>query len=295
MRVTVCICTFQRPALLKRLLAEVSQQDVCGQFQYCVVVADNDALRSAEPVVLAMAAGYPVKLTYCCEPVRNIALARNKALSCAKGEFVAFIDDDEFPVANWLRVLLGTCNGQGVGGVLGPVLPRFEGSPPSWVLKGAFCSRPRHPTGFLMNWRECRTGNVLLKREMLDGLEEPFRAEFGTGGEDVDFFRRMMQRGHSFIWCDEAVVYETVPPHRWRRAFMLRRALLRGQTAWKQPEGRWLGIAKTIIAIPLYTMSLPILLLVGHHWYMKCLVRLCDHLGKMLAMLGMHLVRERIM
>ena len=33
---------------------------------------------------------------------QNIALARNKAIENAKGDFIAFIDDDEFPLDQWL-------------------------------------------------------------------------------------------------------------------------------------------------------------------------------------------------
>jgi len=45
----------------------------------------------------------------------------------------------------------------------------------------------------------------------------------------------MIERGHAFVWCNEAVVYEVVPPVRWRRTFMLRRALLRGKVSPLDP------------------------------------------------------------
>ena len=69
---------------------------------------------------------------------------------------------------------------------------------------------------------------------MFAGDAQPFRPEFLTG-EDQDFFRRMIDRGHVFVWCDEAVAYEVVPPVRWRRTFMLRRALLRGRISLLHP------------------------------------------------------------
>ena len=58
-------------------------------------------------------------------------------------------------------------------------------------------------------------------------MHQPFNPEFRQG-EDQDFFRRMIDHGHVFIWCNEAVAYEVVPPIRWKRTFMLKRALLRG-------------------------------------------------------------------
>src|SRR5438105_4034195 len=82
--------------------------------------------------------------------------------------------------------------------------------------------RPEHPTGTALSWRDARTGNVLLRRSALEGLGSPFRAEFGSGSEDQDFFRRLGQKGRKFVWCKEAIVYETVPAGRWRRGFMLK-------------------------------------------------------------------------
>src|SRR5664280_1724691 len=49
--ISVCICTYKRPWLLKRLLGEIGKQETGGLFSYSIVVADNDALRSAEATV----------------------------------------------------------------------------------------------------------------------------------------------------------------------------------------------------------------------------------------------------
>ena len=40
-------------------------------------------------------------------PDRNLSKSRNMALSVARGEFVAFIDDDAYPTEWWLEDLLG--------------------------------------------------------------------------------------------------------------------------------------------------------------------------------------------
>src|SRR5688572_11922578 len=126
-------------------------------------------------------------------------------------------------------------------------------------------------------------------------MEEPFAVEFGTGGEDQDFFRRTMASGHVFAWCNEAIAYETVPPARWKRSFMLKRALLRGRNSLKHPKGRIVMVAKSLLAVPLYVLSLPMTLVVGQHKFMKCLVKLCDHFGRVLTILRLNPVREREM
>lgn len=293
--VTVCICTFKRAALLTRLLEKLDEQVAQGKFTYSAVVADNDSARSAEDVVASVARRIKFNVVYCCEPVQNIALVRNRALAHADGDFIAFIDDDEFPVPEWLDKMLATCRASNAAGVLGPVRPHFDEPPPRWLVKGRFCERPEHPTGTVMHWTKCRTGNVVFRRAIIDGIGEPFLRQFGTGGEDQDFFRRMSDKGNTFVWCNEAPAYETVPPGRWTRSYMFKRALLRGRNVLKHPKGRVRLVLQSLIAVPLYTLLLPITLLVGQHVFVKIAVKFCDHAGRLLTLVHLNPVNERQM
>lgn len=294
--ISVCICTFKRPEMLRRLLDAVAQQRVDAGLTFSVVVVDNDEERSAETVVAEFArttANIPV--TYDCETRRNIAFARNLTIRRATGDFIAFIDDDEFPVPDWLSLLFKTCQERKVAGVLGPVRPHFEETPPEWIIRGRFCERPEHPTGTLMNSSECRTGNVLFRKSILPPNAPPFSEQFGTGGEDVDFFMRMSALGHVFVWCNEAVAYETVPQSRWERSYMLSRALLRGNNSFKRTHDRTKLLVKSLVAAPLYTLALPFTFLIGQHCFMKLCIKLCDHVGRLMALIGLKPMSERRM
>ena len=123
----------------------------------------------------------------------------------------------------------------------------------------------------------------MFRRAILDGIAEPFDPRYGNGGEDQDFFRRMMQRGGKFVWCNEAPVLEVVPPERWKRRYMLRRALLRGQNE----KGMLTvgSVAKSLVAVAVYTLLLPVLVFFGQSVLMRFLIRLFDHLGKLLGAL----------
>jgi succinoglycan biosynthesis protein ExoM len=290
--ITVCICTYKRPRFLRRLLDELRVQDTEGQFTYSIVVADNDHLESAKPVVLEFMKGSSIPIKYCVEPRQNIALARNRAIENAGGDYVVFIDDDEFPIRNWLLTLFRTCQEYNVDGVLGPVKPHYEEQPPNWVIRGKFHERPTYPTGFVIDWRKGRTGNTLLKRYLFIPGEQPFRSEFLTG-EDQDFFRRMIEKGHSFVWCNEAIAYEIVPITRCQRSFMLKRALLRGKISLIHRTPARVEILKSVIALPAYALALPFLLLVGQHQFMRYLVKACDHLGRLLAWVGIDPIKEQ--
>jgi succinoglycan biosynthesis protein ExoM len=289
--ISVCICTFKRPDSLERLLVHVAEQETAGRYTYSIVVVDNDPQRSGAAACNEFVRRHsqPV-LTYCVQPQQSIALTRNKAIEIATGEFIAFIDDDEFPVHHWLLDLYLTCTSLQVAGVLGPVKRHFDQQPPKWILKGSFFERPTHPSGFELSWRATRTGNVLFRRDILEPGVLPFRPQF-RGGSDVDFFRLRMAKGHRFVWCNDAVVYETIPPSRWKRRYMLRRALLRGIGAALRREGL-VSVARSIVAVPLYTLALPFALLLGHHRFMMLLIKVCDHLGKLLRLVGANPIKD---
>jgi succinoglycan biosynthesis protein ExoM len=290
--ISVCVCTFQRPQLLRRLLDRLNEQATQDRFTYSIVVADNDPALSARSTVTGFATTARIRVIYSSESRQNIALARNKALEHASGDFIAFIDDDEFPESNWLLVMLKACETFQAAGVLGPVRPYFEDTPPRWIVRGGFCERPEHEMGRVMPWEECRTGNLLFRRSILDEAEA-FKPEFGTGGEDKDFCMRMMQRGHVFRWCSEGVVYEIVPRARWKRSYMLKRALLRGRNVLRHPVGRARLVLTSIFAVPIYSLLLPFALLFGQHVFMKYCIKFCDHAGRILAWLHLNPVHER--
>jgi hypothetical protein len=142
-----------------------------------------------------------------------------------------------------------------------------------------------------VTWREARTGNVLLSRDILEGDAYPFRPEF-RAGEDQDFFRRQIEKGRRFIWSADAEVYEVIPPARWRRMYYVRKAMLQGLTSALQPDCDAVSVVKSLVAVPLYAMTLPLALLTGQHHFMTLLVKLCDHTGKLLGKIGINPIRD---
>lgn len=291
--ISVCICTFRRAHLLRLLLQEIEKQETEGLFSFCIVVVDNDALQSARQVVTEFAASSSRTVLYRVEPEQNIAMARNRAVNSTRTPYLAFIDDDEIPGTGWLCSLFKAGRMHDADGVLGPVKPCFEHEPPQWVLRGGFFDRPMHRSGYKLDWPEMRTGNVLLKREVVCELAPPFRTEFAAGGEDVDFFRRMTLRGKVFVWCNEAAVSELVSQSRCRCSYLLRRALNRGSNFPKRSPRPIQSFLRSLAAVPLYTLALPIMLFFGKHIVMRYLIKLCDHSSRILAYLGWEVQRDR--
>jgi succinoglycan biosynthesis protein ExoM len=266
-------------------LESLSAQRTDGLFTYSVVVADNDRTESARATVTEVAARVLVAIKYCVEPQQNIARTRNKAVENASGDFVAFIDDDEFAIPEWLLTLFQMIQASKPDGVLAPVNPHFDKDAPQWVIQGRFYDRPVHPTGMVLHWKQCRTGNVLLKKELFAGDAQPFRPEC-LSGEDQDFFRRKIEQGRTFLWCHEAPAYEVVPPVRWKRSFLVRRAMFRGIFAQRNHGLQPLRVLQALISAPAYAVMLPVALALGQARFMTCLFKMSYHAGRLFALVG---------
>jgi len=293
--ISVCICTYKRKDLLARLLDSLIDQKIDERFSFDVVIIDNDKYRTGEDVVRQFQIHTNVKVTYDCEPEQNISRARNRAVKDAPGDLIAFIDDDETPDPRWLWMLFDTHRKFQVDGVLGPVIPVYDGIPPKWLIESGLCNRDSFPTGTILDSSKfMRTGNVLFSRHIIKELETPFDPELGlTGGEDVDFFKRMLNKGNTFIWCDEAAVFEFVPKERQRIVYHVKRALLRGLTNSRREYLVSKETLKSVAAVMSYTFCLPILMVVSRPLFLIYLIKNCDHLGKLLGYLGIKLIKKR--
>lgn len=293
--ISICICTFKRPEMLSKTLEGVFSQITDSAFTFEVVVVDNDKMRSAEEIVRKFKEMGLYEVVYDCEPEQSISLARNRAIQNATGDLVAFIDDDEFPDKKWLLNLYRFYKEFNVDGVLGPVLPYFNNAVSKWIIDGKFCERERFKSGTVLNnSRFTRTGNVLLSRRAFENDDEPFDPKFGRiGGGDADYFRRKIEQGYVFCWCDEAIVFENVPTERQKRSYFIKRAFTRGLANSKQESIISLNTIKSICAVCIYSSSLPILVFLGHHLFMKCLINNCDHLSKLLAYTGINIIKAR--
>ena len=229
--VNLCIPTFRRPEGLRKLLTEVARLDYPGRLG--VFVVENDAEgREGAAVVAAMATNFPFSLTCVHEARRGQTFAYNTGFRAASRavptpDYVAVLDDDEYPASNWLIELVAVADRYRADIVGGPVYPVFD-DPGSWLAKSGLYQPENYPTGPLE--MIYGAGNMLIRRSALDFyLEEPFSHAYAfTGGSDYEFFTRCRRDGRSFAWAKDARVSETVPRSRTTLAWLVKRGFRKG-------------------------------------------------------------------
>jgi len=216
--------------MLKKLLDAVKLQTCPYNIE--IVIVDNDKFGSAKNIVMSFAEDIGHQVKYLIEAEQNISLARNKAVLSSSGELIAFIDDDEIPNPDWLKHLTECLLNNNADAVFGPVNAMLPSSSPKWVWESRLFEPLQLETGALIPIENTATGNVLLKKTILDRLQGPFDPKYGlSGGGDYEMFTRYHKIAPQLIWCKEAEVSEHVPQARTKLGWILKRGFRCGINA----------------------------------------------------------------
>jgi succinoglycan biosynthesis protein ExoM len=294
--IVVAIPTFRRPANLARLLAALEKLETSARV--IVVVADNDAEGHAGyDLCRSLCAQYRWPLDPVIAEERGIAQVRNvlvaRALSYPDAEFVAMLDDDEWPSPQWLAELLRVQTVTGADVVEGSILFESGTEAQNWASGFDGLSSIRRPTGPIDMLEGA--GNILVTRSCLSNLTAPwFDPAFAlSGGEDRDFFERVKAAGGCFAWADEALAHTTVPDLRMSLDWVLRRAYGIGNTEMRiflkhRPcraarLAEYAKIASALLLSPL----LALILVAAPNRAADALRRFCRNAGKLAALLGL--------
>lgn len=293
--VVVAIPTFRRPAELKRLLAALEKLETAASIT--VVVADNDGeAHAGYDLCREMIGRYRWPLDPIIATERGIAQVRNALVARALGyphiQYVAMLDDDEWPAPQWLDEMIRTQHQTGADIVEGSI--EFEHQEGALHFEPGFdgvssMRRPTGPTAMLEG-----AGNLLITRACLDNLTAPwFDPAFAlTGGEDRDFFERVKAAGGRFAWSDEGLAFTLVPQNRQSFSWVLGRAYAIGNTEMRiflkyRPAvaaraKEYLKIAAALVLMPLLSLAL----LVRPQKAADALRRFCRNWGKLAALAG---------
>ena len=228
-RISIVIPTQRRPGPLA--LAARSALRQRGVDMTCVelVIVDNDAVPSGQPVADTLRNEFATPIVYAHEPRPGVAHARNAGMAAASGDLIAFLDDDEEAPDGWLAALLATQGRHEADVVFGPVRARVPDKVAHRDYLARFFSRfgPERE-GPMQGYFGC--GNSLVRRASLPDPVAPFALERNQiGGEDDLLFGHMQAAGARFAWAPEAWVHEDPAPSRLTLKYTLLRAFAYGQ------------------------------------------------------------------
>lgn len=235
---TVIVCTRDRAVQLRSALEAILALDYPD---FDVVVVDN-ASRTSETSELVQREFATSGVTLVSEPVPGLSRARNTGLRAARGDIVAYTDDDVIVNPAWLTELAaGFSRDRNVDCVTGlvpsgelrtPAQGYFDGrvswsrnlEPRTYSLANPPADLPMFPFSI----GEYGTGaNFALRRPAvvdLGGFDTALGVGTRTGGgEDIDMFTRVILDGRTLVMQPSAIVW-----HRHREDLAALRVQARG-------------------------------------------------------------------
>jgi O-antigen biosynthesis protein len=196
-----------------------------------IVVVDNGAGESAEGLIKARFTGGSVPVRYIRQD-GSLAAARNSGAEVARGEIVAYADDDVVVDRWWLLELVRGFLDEQVACVTGMILPfELETAPQIWLEQYGGFNKGFHPRRFDLDDHRPKshlfpyaTGMLgtganmaFRRRELLElgGFDPAIGPGTRTrGAEDLAAFFDVLAAGYSLVYQPSAFLY-----HRHRRDY----------------------------------------------------------------------------
>jgi len=209
--ISICVCTYRRPSV-QETIASLGEQRVPDNCRIEIIVADNDVLPSGREAVESAGDKIDFPVTYIHAPKQNISIARNACLDAARGDFVAFIDDDEIATTEWIYALYTDAQTRNLDIAFGPVRARYPDSTPEWLVAADLHSTR---AGQASNLNTGYSGNSFFDATHPAIKGRRFNLQRGrTGGEDTQFFHECFLDGAQLGYVAAAEASEPVPEER---------------------------------------------------------------------------------
>lgn len=230
MNITVILCTYNRCEMLAKALKSVRDSVLSPATTWEVLVVDNNSSDKTKEVVEEFRKNAPEWFRYQFEPNPGKSNALNSGIREARGNILAFMDDDVTVEPSWLENLTAPLQNGGWAGSGGRIVPDRDFSRPNWLsLEG-----PYNMGGILALFdlgdkageldRAPFGTNMAFRKEMFEKYGA-FRTDLGPRpnseirNEDTEFGRRIMAAGERLWYEPTAVVHHAVPESRLRKTY----------------------------------------------------------------------------
>ena len=235
--ISVVIPTYNRAPELETCLTALAAQTL-SRDQFEVLVIDDGSSDSTSSLLETLSSGSPMNLRYFVQPNEGPAAARNAGIEQAKGEWIAFTDDDCIPDPGWLESLSASIPlDDGCAGIGGEIV-RLRNTLIGRYIDDSGMMRHRVSDGvtdYLI------TANAMFHRPLLIEVSGFEKRITWPGGEDPDLSTRLRDRGYYLKVMPGAIVRHN---HRdtirglWRTAWLYGRGnRMREHLGRRKPVG----------------------------------------------------------
>jgi glycosyltransferase involved in cell wall biosynthesis len=233
---SIVIATRNRAELVDRALRETLKQRY-DRGAWEIVLVDNGSSDDTVARGRQYAQAHPDKVRVFVEKQLGVSATRNRGFREAKYDILVTIDDDAYPLDNWLDELVKPFDDPEVECVGGRILPEFEVDPPEWFL-GRYL--PFYSTWDLgeentqVSYPEMPRGaNMAIHRKAVDRWGD-FRPFLGRKGksliscEEPEMCIRIERGGGKILYVPRARVRHFTEASRLESEWIIRRHAAQG-------------------------------------------------------------------
>ncbi|MBO7189149.1 MAG: glycosyltransferase family 2 protein [Alistipes sp.] len=221
-RLSLVIATYNRAEQLMVTLNSVATQSKNPAQWECIVV-DNNSKDSTKERVEEFIAEHPtLNILYHFEPNQGLSHARNAGIAKAQGDIIAFIDDDERIVPDFIGTYINLFDNYPTAMAAGgKIIAEYPTGRPRWMSH--YTERPiANPMDFgdyvriFPKGRIPGGGNMAMRREVFERIGV-FNTSLGRtgksliGGEESELFERIAEAGMECYYTPRAVMYHIIP------------------------------------------------------------------------------------
>lgn len=184
MYISVVICTYNRADLLKIAIDSLLEQSL-DTSEFEIIIIDNNSKDTTQNVGLAYTENHE-NVKYFLEEKVGLSHARNRGYLEAKGNYVAYADDDcKLPV-DWLLNAKNVILQKGSAVIGGPVYPFYLYPKPSWHKDTYELFTFGDIARNLGNDEYLFGGNIFFRKDILNQYNG-FNPEFGMSGNSIGY------------------------------------------------------------------------------------------------------------
>jgi glycosyltransferase involved in cell wall biosynthesis len=265
MIVTVILCTYNRASSLATALESVLASALLSHVDWELLVVDNNSRDRSAEVINDFCLRQPGRVRYIFEAQQGLSNARNAGIREARGQILAFVDDDVTVEPTWLDNLTAGLRDGDWAGAGGRILPPKGFTPPSWLALqgpwgqgGVLCALfDMGDTAEQLREEPPYGANMAFRKEMFEKYGV-FRTDLGKcgdgliGNEDTEFGRRLMAGGERLRYEHSAIVYHSIPAERLNKKYFRAWwfAFGRAQMRERGPRTRVWGIPRFYFSLP---------------------------------------------
>ncbi|BAY63319.1 glycosyl transferase family protein [Calothrix brevissima NIES-22] len=232
---TVAIPTYNGESRLPELLERLRNQLYTETLAWEIIVVDNNSTDNTADLIKNYQAGWqcPYPLKYCFEAKQGAGYARKRAVEEAKGKFIGFLDDDNYPVSNWVAVAYAFGQKYPQAGAYGSQIhPDWEVEPPKDFQRIApflaITERGDLPLIYEPHQRLLppSAGLVIRRQAWLESIPSQMiltgRVSNNTlTSEDLEMLSYLQKSGWEIWYNPEMEIYHKIPSRRLQREYLI--------------------------------------------------------------------------